>query len=512
MPNLFRATVLVAIINLLGLALNFLLNLILASKFGVGNEMDCYLVATAFPLYLITILAGSLSVTFIPAFVDKKNNEERWNLMGSILFLSVVTGAAILAIIFVFSFQLIDLQSPGFSAEMRAYSALLLKWYVIVLLFTIINEVFAGIFYSMGEFMIPALNKIISPIITISIVYVMGSDVSALIIVWANVAGVLVQTILLLQKFIREGYRIQIGNKIFSQEVQSVLKLMTPLLIGSIFYKSLPVFDKYFLSKMTSGSISVINYSQKLFLASAQILGAALSMQIFSHLAQLASELKHDELSRLLNRLVKLGLFVTIPVAGLCYFFSDEIIRLVYERGEFTSANTADVVINFKVYMLALPAVILGTIISQGLYVMKDTLSPFYIGMVEILLYLALCYFLVGIIGITALPIAYATYFYFSVIVLGVILARKLKFVRLNELLVYIFRLVVLILAELTLIHLILGTYVFSNIATIVILLFSVLLYFIVAFFLNNNEAKFIFNKVLSGARKIMVSLQNRNR
>jgi putative peptidoglycan lipid II flippase len=474
--------------------------------------MDCYLVATAVPSYIVTILAGSLSVTFIPAFVDKKDTKERWNLMGSILFLSVIVGASVTALIIIFSPQIINQQAPGLSAKLQNYSALLLNWYVIVLLFTVINEIFAGIFYSIGEFMVPALNKIISPIITTSIVFVMSSGANALIIVWANVAGVLVQTILLLYKFFSEGNRIQIGNKIFTREVRSVLKLMTPLLIGSIFYKSLPIFDKYFLSNMTLGSISVINYSQKLFLATAQILGAALSMQVFSHLALLASELKHDELNKLLNKLIRLALFVTIPVAGLCYFFSDEIIRLIYERGEFTSANTSDVVINFRIYMLALPAVILGTIISQGLYVMKDTWSPFYVGLVEILLYLALCYFLVGIVGIIALPIAYVIYFYFSVIVLGVILATKLKFIRWDELLAYIFVLITLILSELTLIHFIFGTYLFSSITTIIVLLFSVLIYFVVAYSLNNNEAKFIFNKVLSGTSKILASLQDRNR
>lgn len=512
MPNLFRATVYVAIINLLGLALNFLLNLVLASKFGVGNEMDCYLVATAVPSYLITVLAGSLSVTFIPAFVDKKDTEERWDLMGSILFLSVIVGASITALIFIYSFRLIDLQAPGFSAELQDYSALLLKWYVIVLLFTIINEVFAGIFYSMGEFTVPTINKIISPIITISIVYVMGTKVSALVIVWANVIGVLVQTILLLYNFFKRGYRIRIGDKIFTREAQSVLKLMIPLLIGSVFYKSLPVFDKYFLSDMTLGSISVINYSQKLFLASAQILGAALSMQVFSHLASLASELKYSDLNKLLNKLVRLALFVTIPIVGLGYFFGEEIIRLMYERGEFTSINTIDVVVNFRIYMLALPAILMGTIISQGLYVMKDTWSPFYVGLLEILLYLVLCYFLVGTIGITALPVAYVSYFYFSVIILGVILATKLKFIQWNELLVYVFGLVILILSELVLIHFIFGSHIFSNIGTIIVLLFSVLTYFVGAYFLNNNEAKFIFTKVLFEATKIVASIQSRNR
>src|SRR5882757_6971202 len=127
MSNLFKATVYVAVINLFGLALNFLLNLVLAAKFGVGREMDCYLTAIAVPAYIITILTGSLSVTFIPAFIDKKNAARKWNLMGSVLLLAALVGALLSILIFIFSLPLIEFQSPGFPLDMKEYSSFLLR-------------------------------------------------------------------------------------------------------------------------------------------------------------------------------------------------------------------------------------------------------------------------------------------------------------------------------------------------------------------------------------------------
>jgi putative peptidoglycan lipid II flippase len=260
--------------------------------------MDCYLAATATPTYLITILAGSLSVTFIPAFIDKKNVENKWELMGSILALLAGVGLLVSFLLFLFSFQVIDLQAPGFDQEMRVYSSSLLQWYVIVLFLTIINEVFAGIFYAANEFIVPMVNKLISPIITMVLIFSMGDQANAFVMVWSSVVGVVIQTAILLYSFYKRGYRIQLGTHFLSSEVRSVLKLMTPLLIGSVFYKSLPVFDKYFLSDLPTGSISIINYAQRIFFAAIQILSAALSMQVLAHMSHLVSEENYTELKK----------------------------------------------------------------------------------------------------------------------------------------------------------------------------------------------------------------------
>lgn len=497
MSKLFKATAYVAVINLFGLALNFFLNLILASKFGVGREMDCYLAATAIPSYIMVILTGSLSVTFIPAFADKKKSEGRWLLMGSILTIGIIVGLILSGLLFVFSFRLIEFQSPGFSFEMLEYSAFLLRWFVIMLLLTIINEVFSGIFYAEGEYLIPMMNKIISPVVTIVIIYIMGSQLNALVIVLSNVAGLVIQTIILSTSFWKKGYRLFIGKKIFNQDIKSLLILMFPLLIGSVFYKVLPVFDKYFLSSMPSGSISIINYSQKLFLAATQVIGAALSMQVLSHMANLVAESNYPELRRNLNIMVRIILFVTIPVTGLFMTFSYEIIRLVYERGEFTSENTMVSAQNFKIYSIAIPAVALGTIISQGLYVLKDTWSPFVVGVIEVFVYVVICYALVSVIGIVTLPVAYVTYFYFSIIILGIILVGKTSFITLRELLITVVKCITLIGIEILILNFLLAGFVLSNFITVLIIALSFIVYFVSSYFLKFNEARFISDKIL---------------
>jgi putative peptidoglycan lipid II flippase len=119
MSQLFKNTVYVAIINLFGMALNFILNLVLASQFGIGSQMDFYLVATSFPSYIVTILVGSLSVTFIPIFTDQRNPAAKWNLFRSVLFFAVAAGLLISVLIYLFSYQIISLQSPSLSWEVK---------------------------------------------------------------------------------------------------------------------------------------------------------------------------------------------------------------------------------------------------------------------------------------------------------------------------------------------------------------------------------------------------------
>jgi putative peptidoglycan lipid II flippase len=502
MSKFFRASIYVTAINLLGLGLNFFLNLVLASKFGVGKEMDCFLAATATPTYLVTILTGSLSVTFIPAFIDKKNAENKWELMGSILMLLTLVGAVVSVVIFLFSFQVIDFQAPGFPSDMRSYSSTLLRWYVVVLFLTMINEVFSGIFYATNEFVIPMVNKLISPIITISLIYAAGDQANAFVMVWSSSVGALIQTIILIYNFYKSGYRVQLGTRFFSPGVRSVLKLMTPLLIGSVFYKSLPIFDKYFLSELPPGSISVINYAQKIFFAAIQILGAALSMQVLAHMSHLVSESNYAELKKILNTLVRLILFVTIPVAGISFLLGEEITRLIYERGKFNAVNTLEVVVNFRIYVLAIPAALLGTVVAQGLYVMKDTWSPFFVGIFEVTLYGVLCYVLVDSIGILALPLAYVIYFYFSLGVLGFLLFRKIEFIRWKEIALLAIKYGSLMAVELLTMRYLIGNYILSNVETIGVFGIAFTFYLGVSYFLKFEEALFLSEKL--GVDKVL--------
>jgi peptidoglycan biosynthesis protein MviN/MurJ (putative lipid II flippase) len=175
--------------------------------------------------------------------------------------------------------------------------------------------------------------------------------------------------------------------------------------------------------------------------------------------------------------------------------FGEEITRIIYERGKFDPINTMQVVENFKIYALAIPAALVGTIVSQGLYVMKDTWSPFFVGIFEVALYGVLCYTLVGTIGIVALPVAYVIYFYFSLVILGFLLFRKIKFITWHEVSATVIRFVLLIGFELLLLHYLFGDRQLGNFEAAILSSVTFVVYLTFSYLFKFEEAQLIFQK-----------------
>lgn len=496
MSKLFKATVLVTLLSFVGQALNFLINSFIASKLGVGREVDCYINATTLPTYIIVIITGSLSATFIPSFISVKDRQKRISLISSLLTFTLIIGSIISLFIYNYSLEIINIQAPGFNSDLKLYSSILLRKSLLLIDLTIISEIFSGYFYSINQYLIPVINKIISPIITIFILLITKSNIDASLIIDASLTGLILQNLFLLFLYYNKGNRLIFRIKFLDVELIKILRLMIPLLLGSVFYKILPIFDKYFLSTLPIGSTSIVNYSQRLFLTATQIIGAGLSMQVLSHMASLVSDNNINELKSVLNKILKLIIYLTIPITVLTYNYSIEIVKIIFERGLFRESDSENVASNLMLYSLAIPVVAIGTVVSQGLYVLKNTWAPFIVGIFEILLYIILCFSFIKTIGVLAFPIAYVVYFYFSVFLLHFILNKKIRYISLFEIIEITLKSLIIIVIEIVIFNYIKNIFPSKSYSIIFTIPLISVLYFILTYYFKFNEALFIISKI----------------
>lgn len=119
-------------------------------------------------------------------------------------------------------------------------------------------------------------------------------------------------------------------------------------------------------------------------------------------------------------------LFLTIPVTLFLGFFGKPLIKLLFERGAFSASDTSAVYSAFSIYIVALPAMVIGTVLGQGYYVLKDTRTVAIIGVGEMVFYVFLCYAFLKSFGYLSIPIALATQFNLGALLCGLILRYKL--------------------------------------------------------------------------------------
>jgi len=73
--GLLKPTLQVTILSTLGILVSFITQIIVAHKFGAAMEMDAYFAASVIPDYITTVLLGSLTVIFVPIFIEYETSK-----------------------------------------------------------------------------------------------------------------------------------------------------------------------------------------------------------------------------------------------------------------------------------------------------------------------------------------------------------------------------------------------------------------------------------------------------
>ncbi len=79
--GLLKPTLQITVFTVLGVLVSFVTQIIIATKFGATMERDAYFAAVVVPGYISAVLLGSLTLTFVPIFIEyetKKSKAEAW--------------------------------------------------------------------------------------------------------------------------------------------------------------------------------------------------------------------------------------------------------------------------------------------------------------------------------------------------------------------------------------------------------------------------------------------------
>jgi putative peptidoglycan lipid II flippase len=431
MSGLARSTLLITGFTMLGMGLQFFSNMFIAARFGAGADMDLYMAATTLPTLAALILSGSLVSTFLPVFAEYRQKDvmEGWKIVSTFINLSAVASSLFCAGAMVFAAPLSKAMAPGLSPGQLSASADLMRWLLPGIVLTVINELVSSVFYSNKRFLEPMLIKVIAPMLTILYVAAFASTLSLRSLVLATLTSGVVQTCILMFGLFRDKtFHYSLSFEWRHPGVRKILGLMLPLVLGQVFYKILPGFDRWLASGMPVGSISHLSYATRLTSVVQPIIVSGISITGFSLMSDLAAKRDFPALKAAMARTIGFLLFLSVPLALILAAFGKPVIALLFERGAFTAKDTQATYLAFAVYALSLPATTVGSVIGQGFYIFQDTRTPAILGVFEIAAYMGMCLALASAMGFLAIPASYDVYFYLSCLVLGWLLARKTGF------------------------------------------------------------------------------------
>jgi putative peptidoglycan lipid II flippase len=130
---------------------------------------------------------------------------------------------------------------------------------------------------------------------------------------------------------------------------------------------------------------------------------------------------------RSLLRSLGASIGLALPAVGALLLLGRPTIRILFERGEFTSA-AGDLTFGVLVaYAVALPAYVATEVITRGLISLRDTRTPLFTNTGQLVARILLISVLLPSIDVIAIPAAFAISSTLETLTLGTVLFLKLR-------------------------------------------------------------------------------------
>lgn len=380
---------------LLSRILGILRESILSAMIGANIATDAYKVAFILPEILNHILAsGFFSVTFIPIFARYLAADDEaggWEIFSILLTVLGAFLVVLIALCMVAAPQLLTWLAPGRSDPVFMQMAVRMTRIILpAQFFFFAGGMLMAVQFAKERFFVPALSGLVYNLGIIGGGILIGSRLGVEGFAWGALAGAAGGSFLIQWIGARKmGLQFRINFNWRHPDVKRYIVLTLPLMLGLTMNFSTEVFSKFFGSFLDAGAITHVDFAWRVILAMVGFFGQAVGVAAFPFLARMAAQGQLDEMNRMFNNTLRY-LALVLPVSVLVYVVRYEIIRVLYERGSFTSADAQATAWALTGMLIGAVAFAAQTVVNRGFYAMQNTLLPAVYGTVAVFLSLPL--------------------------------------------------------------------------------------------------------------------------
>ncbi|WP_068267663.1 murein biosynthesis integral membrane protein MurJ [Caviibacter abscessus] len=395
---MFKSSFIVMGINTLSRILGLIREILIANLYGLTGATDAYFASSRISNFFTTLLGeGSLGTVFIPLYTEKKEKlgvDKANEFVYSIITLVFNFTVCISLLTIIFSRPILK-YIIGFHNDSRMETAnILLKIMASYLIFIALSGVLASFLNNYKKFFISTLTGVVFNLTIIigTILSKFKGGIYTLAISFL-ISGIL-QFVIQVPSFIKIIKNVKLKIDFNDIYVKNFFKLMIPTLIGIFGYQINEIVDTNFASSLKIGTISAINYASRLYLLPVGIFAISLSVVIFPQLSSAVVKKNKKAELLLFTRGLNLLTFLIIPsVIGL-FFYSKDIITLIFGSGKLGKEGIQITTEILKCYALGLVFFSTNHLLTRTHYVHKNRKLPVIASFVAIGLNILLDYLL----------------------------------------------------------------------------------------------------------------------
>jgi putative peptidoglycan lipid II flippase len=379
-----RNTAIFSVLTGVSRVVGLLREVVFASYFGTTGFASAYTIASNVPNFVANLFAQSaLSAAFVPVFTDllqKGRRHEAMRLASTLFWILLIAAGAITALfVLIAGFVMPLFIGAKLSHETALTVGLSRVMFPIVLLLAL-NGLLVGILQSYDHFTIPALSPAVWNVVIIVLLVVLAPQFHGEDKIYAFAIGILAATgVQLLMAFgalgridFRLAFHIDWGDP----RVGQVFVLMLPVALGLGIVNLDQLINTGFGGKVSPYAPAAINEAFRVYMLPQGMFSVAVTTVLFPTLSRMASNRDAAAMRRAIGSGMRQINLLLIPAAAFMLALPTPIVRVLYQRGEFTAQSTHLVSIALFWFAFSLPFGGLNLLLTRSFFAVQRPWIP----------------------------------------------------------------------------------------------------------------------------------------
>ena len=345
---------LVGIISVLMKVTGFYKETIVASSFGLSELLDTYFIAFLIPSFVQNVFITSLSNLFVPNYITELKTTKHVKEFQTISFLIVSALCVFLTVLcWIFSEYFLTMVFPNHSESYYHLIRVQVYWILPCLLFWGYSSLLESLLEVKNKFIFTSFSPLMITITTIICLVFFKQQLKEIVLAVGILTGSVLSFLysLIICLFYKE---VQLGKPALNKNTQVMIAELPAKVASSFLTGTNSFVDKFFAAQLVTGSIAALNYGGRIPSFAVGMLILPLGKVLLPHFARSVND---DLLKtyRQLFKILKWVFFSALAISLIAIFFSNDIVRVLFERKAFTSDDTYIVANIQKIGLIYIP-------------------------------------------------------------------------------------------------------------------------------------------------------------
>ncbi len=399
---------------------------------------DVFFVAFTIPNALRRLVGeGALTVAFVPIMAETLEKEGRNQARGlvaamsgvTLVFLGLITALGVLAAPWIVWAYGAGLSRFAGRIELAGDLTRVMFPYI---LFAGLLALSMGVLNTLGRFFAPSFAPVLLNVALIACAVLLADPLESVGIepIYALAIGVIAggaaQVLLQIPSLRAEGMLPRPRFDLRHPGVRTVLRLMAPAVFGVAVYQINIVLSRTFASYLPEGSVTYLYYAFRLVELPQGLFIYALAAAMLPSLSGYAARGDLDGLRQSFRFALRQTIFVSLPAAVGLAVLAHPVVVVLFQRGEFSAESAVQTA---WALLYQAPGIVLVAGVRQTVpvyYALKDTKTPVWASVVNLVSYTGLCLLLMGPMLHAGISLAISLAAGLQLLVLLVVLRRRL--------------------------------------------------------------------------------------